>query len=710
MYRIETGVIAIAVITLIVTAFVAVGVAAPARAADDKTVCVDQNASHDDAIAACGRLMDGGKYKGNDLAVLYRGRGSHLLHKHALDRAMADLDVAIRLNPKLAAAYSARCWAWHDKGDADKALADCNQALQLDAKMWGAYVNRGNAYALKKDYDHAISDYDQAAQLQPTNALVFELRGDAYVAKGDNDRAITDYSEAIRLDPKSSVAFNRRGNAYYRKGMWDLAIADYSEAMRLDPKESIFVKNRGWAALQKGDNDRALADLDEAVRLDQNSDSYLNDRGQIWMTIGNYDRAIADFDKAIRLNPKNNSAFAKRGFAYFFKGDFDRALADEAESQRLNPQNAGLFNIRCLLLTRKGNLDAAMADCDQALRLAPKSATAFGNRCGARLAKGDLDAAVADCEQAIAIDPGYTGGYVNRGLVFERQGDRARAVADFRMALAKPPKYLTGKSDQDTAREHLAALGVASQAPASAAPPNIPPVAAEPGRRVALVIGNSAYRSVARLDNPVNDAKLMAETLRGLGFTLVGDGAQLDLDKSAFDNAVQKFGNELQGADVGLFYYAGHGLQLRGTNYLVPVNANPTREADVDFQMVDTAVVLRQMEASGTKLNVVMLDACRNNPFGGRALRASSGGLAQMQAPEGTLVSYATQPGNVAQDGLDGDSPYTKALADTIRKPGLDIFQTFNEVGLAVKRATGGAQQPWVSSSPIEGTFYFVAK
>ena len=159
--------------------------------------------------------------------------------------------------------------------------------------------------------------------------------------------------------------------------------------------------------------------------------------------------------------------------------------------------------------------------------------------------------------------------------------------------------------------------------------------------------------------------------MRGLGFTLVGGGAQLDLDKAALDQAVQNFGRQVQGADVALFYYAGHGVQVRGSNYLVPVNANPTREADVDFQMVDVNLVLRQMEGAGTRLNLVILDACRNNPFGGRGLRATEGGLAQMQAPEGTLISYATQPGNVAQDGADGNSPYTKALAATIeaRRP-----------------------------------------
>ena len=236
------------------------------------------------------------------------------------------------------------------------------------------------------------------------------------------------------------------------------------------------------------------------------------------------------------------------------------------------------------------------------------------------------------------------------------------------------------------------------------------PIAAAPAvadKRVALVVGNSAYKNVAPLGNPGSDARLIADALRSLGFTLVGSSAQLDLDKAQFDNAVQSFSNQIQGADVGLFYYAGHGVQVRGSNYLVPVTANPTRESDVDFQLVDTALVLRQMEGAGTKLNIVILDACRNNPFGGRGLRAAEGGLAQMRAPEGTLISYATQPGSVANDGIDGNSPYTKALAGAIRKPGQDIFQTFNTVGLAVKQATGGSQQPWVSSSPIAGNFYF---
>ncbi len=118
-------------------------------------------------------------------------------------------------------------------------------------------------------------------------------------------------------------------------------------------------------------------------------------------------------------------------------------------------------------------------------------------------------------------------------------------------------------------------------------------------KRIALVVGNSAYQNITRLDNPRNDATLIAETLGSLGFTLIGGRAQLDLDKSSMDAAVQNFGRQIQGADVALFYYAGHGVQVGGSNYLVPVSANPTREADVDFQMVDVNLVLRQMQGIG---------------------------------------------------------------------------------------------------------------
>jgi uncharacterized caspase-like protein len=231
---------------------------------------------------------------------------------------------------------------------------------------------------------------------------------------------------------------------------------------------------------------------------------------------------------------------------------------------------------------------------------------------------------------------------------------------------------------------------------------------AETESRVALVIGNGAYQHVPRLDNPVNDARLIAATLKELGFTLIGGKEQTDLDRAAFERAIREFGGKLAGGSVGLVYYAGHGVQVQGNNYLVPVGANLTSAADIDYELIDANLLLRQMKAAGSKLNFVILDACRNNPLSGRGLRDATGGLAPMHAPTGTLISYATQPGNVARDGSNGHSPYTKALAEALLRPGMPALEVFNAVGLAVDKATGGEQQPWVEHSPLEGNFFFL--
>lgn len=230
-----------------------------------------------------------------------------------------------------------------------------------------------------------------------------------------------------------------------------------------------------------------------------------------------------------------------------------------------------------------------------------------------------------------------------------------------------------------------------------------------PERRVALVIGNAAYVNVAHLSNTIHDAQLMADTLRKLGFQLVGGGPQLDLDRNGFLNAVVSFSKALDSNTVGVFYYSGHGMQIQGENYLVPVDANPVKPSDADIQLVASSLVLHQMEDSKLKLNIVILDACRNNPFAVSGLRAAGGGLGAItDEPEGTLISYATMPGSVASDGEGApDSPYTTALAQMMQRPGIDAWQMFNAVSVQVKRATNGVQQPYIENSPIEYEFYF---
>lgn len=235
---------------------------------------------------------------------------------------------------------------------------------------------------------------------------------------------------------------------------------------------------------------------------------------------------------------------------------------------------------------------------------------------------------------------------------------------------------------------------------------SIAPAAAE--KRVALVIGNAAYGSLPRLDTPARDAELMADTLRALGFALVGGRAQTDLDKAGFDTALKDFGARLAGADAALFYYAGHGIQLRGASAMIPVDAAAAKEAE--SALIDVTRVFWLMQAAGTKFNLVILDASRPNPLV-RALHTEAG-LAPLQPPARTLVASAALPGHLAREGSDGNSLFTRLLARQMLRPTLDVFQAFHEVDLAVKQATGGRQdnrqEVFVASAPIDGSFHFV--
>ena len=235
------------------------------------------------------------------------------------------------------------------------------------------------------------------------------------------------------------------------------------------------------------------------------------------------------------------------------------------------------------------------------------------------------------------------------------------------------------------------------------------PAAAE--KRVALVVGNSAYVHAAALPNPVNDAGDMAKALTEVGFEVI---LGLDLSKQALDGKVRDFARAIDKADVALFFYAGHGLQASGRNYLMPVDARLQSERDLDFEAVSIDFVLKQMELERDgKTNVVFLDACRDNPLARNLARtmgtrsASIGqGLAQVQTGVGTFIAYSTQPGNVALDGQGRNSPFTAALTKGLREPGRNLTSVMIDVRKDVLAATGGKQVPW-DHSALTGDFYF---
>ena len=219
--------------------------------------------------------------------------------------------------------------------------------------------------------------------------------------------------------------------------------------------------------------------------------------------------------------------------------------------------------------------------------------------------------------------------------------------------------------------------------------------------RVALVIGNAAYREDP-LDNPVNDAKAMAERLEGFGFAVT---TVVDADLRTMQRAILAFGEQIEARSTALVFYAGHGVQANGRNYLMPVDAEATAERELRFEAVDMNDILEEIELAHPRMSIVIMDACRNNPFE-KKLRGGSRGLAVVDAATGTLIAYSTAPGSVAADGDGRNGLYTEQLLNALDTPGLKVEEVFKQVRRNVSELSGGRQIPWESSS-LTGDFVF---
>jgi tetratricopeptide (TPR) repeat protein len=519
-----------------------------------------------------------------------------------------------------------------------------------------------------------------------------------------------------------SAQYNNRGYEYNKQGDYDRAIQDFDEAIRLDPRNQSAYNNRGWAYFRKGDYDRAIQDYDEAIRIDPKKTIPFNNRGDAYTEKGDYDRAIRDFEEAIWLDSKNYYAYGGRGLAYMYKGDYDRAIQDFDQALHLERNFTYAYNNRGWSYLRKHDYDRAILDFDDAIKLAPNFAAPYSNRGEAFFEKGDFDAAIQNFNEAIRLDPNMTVAYVKRGFCYEKKGDLDRARADYGTAVTRPPgRYVSSEAALVTARERLAALDTRARPVAlpqvvpapeqQKAGPETDKPPSEHGPRVALVIGNGAYTSVDQLPNPPNDARDVAAALRELGFKVI-EG--YNLDGTTMRRKIAEFGAVMSGAGVTLFFYAGHGMQVAGKNYLLPVDAKLERPSSLGVEAIEVNTVLADME-SEKRINLVFLDACRDNPMArtlarsfGSSRSASVGqGLAQLSSNIGTLITFATSPDSVALDDGNGrNSPFTAALLKHIRTPGLEVRSMLTRVRAEVIQLTHERQVPWDHSS-LTGEFYF---
>jgi len=370
--------------------------------------------------------------------------------------------------------------------------------------------------------------------------------------------------------------------------------------------------------------------------------------------------------------------------------------------------------------------------------------------------KGDLDHAIADYNEALKIEPDAISTFTGLGLAYEKAGDLARARENFKKALASSEQLRmdNNKASLETARSRLAAYDSGDAQPTIPAAPtrvtsetSIPtpaaaapiltkavaapaaPAAAKQGRRIALVIGNSAYKSVPALANPQKDASAIATSLRNVGFETVT--LTVDATREKLIDGLRAFADESEKADWAMVYYAGHGIEVNGQNYLIPTDARLAADRDVQFEAIPLDQVMAALEGA-KKLKLVLLDACRDNPFapqmrktaapapaavattstaGGSVSSRSIGrGLGEVKVQGASLVVFAAKHGETALDGEGGNSPFAVAMVQRIATPGVEINKIFRLVRDDVMEATAGRQEPYTYGSlPGKEDFFFVA-
>jgi tetratricopeptide (TPR) repeat protein len=655
--------------------------------ADDRDLCNDGKAARERRLTACTNAIASKQWRGTDLANLYVVRAEQYVfgRQRALDKALDDCNAAIVTDSKYAQGYRCRGAVYYERKDFDRAIAEQDRALGINPRFPHALWERGRAFAAKQELARAMADFNQAIKINTNYAFAYNGRGLIHHQQGNLDAAIADYGEAIRLEPTFALAYVNRSSTFAQKREFDRALADADEAIRMDSQYLNGYMQRGFVLKEMRNFDGALAAFNRAAEVDPKSPRPPVGRGEVFNDKKDYDRAIAEFDSAIRLDPTYARASSDRAYAYLRKGDLDQAFNDVNEAIK-HEKAAPFYNVRALVQHAKREYDEAIADLTQAIRLRPAYSTYHSNRGRTYNAKKEYDRAILDLNQSIRLDSANPLPYWNRATSYENKGELDRALIDWRTTLRLDPDNQDAIKAIRRLEQEMAAPGAVRK------------------NRVALVIGNADYKYGGRLANPVNDASDFANVLRKLGFDVI-EGR--NLDKRGMNEKITEFARKLDNASIGLFFYAGHGVQVDGDNWLIPIDARiengdvrPERAAALKTASINIAQVLSKMEAE-QRVNLVFLDACRDNPFGRSTGLGQVKGLAPIQNAVGTLTAFATKPDHVALDGDGRNSPFTTALLQHMTTPGLEIGAVMKRVRVDVIKSTRGEQVPFDESSLI---------
>lgn len=677
---------------------------------------------------------------------IYQWRGNAYFSLGRYEEAIKDFDIAISNAPQSAGLLYDRGRSKAYLGRQEEALADYDAAIAIDGNQAAYHLDRGISLHTLRRLVEAEAAYNTTLSLDSRNIDALSNKAGILLDKGDPQAAEAGYRAALAIDEKNAYALSGLGNALIQQDKYQDGLVVLNQAIASGNATSDTYADRARVKIILGQADASMADANEAIRLRENNSQAYYLRGLCKRVRGDFEGASADLDKASELDPENIWAVAANAELLVREENEAKARAYldkmlEISARQLaalglsaNTQN-DLKAFRGWARAMTGDEAAGRADLDALIENATFKETALYYRGVLHYRAGDY----ANAAQDFAWAQGATKAVyskaqnrIERARALEKLNKWPEAKIAYEEALQLMPAFveariglervrigaqLTANSGSASAKNSPEVTALLDQA-AAQPPAKVEPPAEEPkkeaskpvvmGKRVALVIGNSGYQNVSALPNPKKDAERFGKALEAVGFTSVT--IVEDLTNEGFNTALRKFARAADGADWALVYYAGHGIEVNNTNYLVPVDATLAVDRDLEFEATPLDRVVRSVEGA-TKLRMVILDACRENPFDAKMARTTSTrsvsrGLARVEPDGGTLIAYSAKAGQVALDGDGDNSPFVTALTTRMQTPGLEIGKLFRLVRDDVMAATGRKQEPFLYGSlPAEDIF-----
>jgi tetratricopeptide (TPR) repeat protein len=598
--------------------------------------------------------------------------------------------------------YAKRGTSYLTGGDTQNAIKDFEKSAELNPKSFQAFQGLGFALQRTGLYPEAVSAFDKAIALNPSDHVTISYRGYTHLMVKDHAMALKDFDAASKLAPKDATYQTARGDVLKSSKAYPLAVVAYSKAIELDANQYGAYEGRGLAQLSELAVEAAVADFDKAIDLNPKASLSFAGRASARFLRNEIPQGMADAEQAMSLAPNDNYMLTVAGNGHFANEDFAKASALYAQAQALDSTYAKATRGLAVSTFEQGDADKALTLLDTALLQAPEEFSPYATRGHIILSKGRVDEAIGNFEKALSTNNLDGEAYWGLGLAYAQKGEPEKARLNLEESL-KPHRLYAFQ--QKRAAEAMLALVDQKSDNQQVATKKMPVIPFNPGTRVALVIGNSNYQNANPLPNPTRDSAAIATTLKGLGFEVL-EGK--DLTHADMQGKLKDFAQKATQADVALFYYAGHGMQVGDKNYLIPVDAKLQEATSVDFELVDVNKSIVQYLGGDDRTGIIILDSCRDNPlsrsfsrsFGKTRSGTVSQGMAPINTDEGgLLIAFATAPGDVAEDGDGQNSPFTTALLKHMATPGVELEQMMKRVKKDVYTATSKRQQPWMNSA-----------